>query len=105
VVKRALCEEITKLSQEANGLHFKASKATSEYLEGSFIQSTAIKMKMTAPSLWDLVLALLNANPSRRRLIKENSTKKDMPLDQERDLGEFGGDETRESEGESGDTD
>ena len=28
-----------------------------------------------------------------------------MPLDQERDLGEFGGDETRESEGESGDTD
>ena len=49
------------------GLYFNASKTTSEYLEGSFMQTAAQNIKETAPYLWTLVNVLLDANPAHRQ--------------------------------------
>ena len=47
IVKMKLCQEVVALTQQKRGLHFNASKMTSEYLEGSFMQIAARKIKET----------------------------------------------------------
>ena len=54
IVKTKLCQEVVSLTHQKMGLHFNASKTTSEYLEGSFIQTAAQKIKETALYLWTL---------------------------------------------------
>ncbi|KAG1891476.1 hypothetical protein F4604DRAFT_1566986, partial [Suillus subluteus] len=66
-VVEVLCEEIVDLSSECNGLHFKASKTTSTQLEDSFMRTLALKIKKVAPNVFKMLLALLDANPGRRR--------------------------------------
>ncbi|KAF8229591.1 hypothetical protein L208DRAFT_1285878, partial [Tricholoma matsutake] len=63
-VKTKLCQEVVGLTHWKNGLHFNASKTMSNYLEGSFMQTAAWKIKEAAPYLWTLVNALLDANPA-----------------------------------------
>ena len=41
IVKTKLCQEVIALTQQKSGLHFNTSKTTSEYLEGSFMQTAA----------------------------------------------------------------
>ena len=66
IVKTKLWQEVIALTQQKSGLHFNASKTTSEYLEGLFMQMAARKIKETVPYLWTLVNALLDANPAHR---------------------------------------
>jgi hypothetical protein len=49
LVKTKLAEEIVGLSSHQHGLHFNASKATSTYLDGSFMEKVAEKMSVEAP--------------------------------------------------------
>ena len=63
-VKNKLCQAVVALTHPWCRLHFNASKTTSEYLEGSFIQTAAQKIEETAPYLWSLVTGLLDANPA-----------------------------------------
>jgi hypothetical protein len=66
-VKGKLCQELVALT-DSDRHHFNASKTLSEYLEGSFMQIAAQKIKHSAPYyLWDLVYGMLDANPSHRR--------------------------------------
>jgi hypothetical protein len=62
VVQEKLCNEVVELSAESNGLHFTIAKATSQYLEGSFMQMAAKTMLEKAPSVWKIVESLLDAN-------------------------------------------
>jgi hypothetical protein len=62
-LKNKLCQ-VVALTHLQCRLHFNASKTTSEYLEGSFIQTVAQKIEETAPYLWSLVTGLLDANPA-----------------------------------------
>ncbi|KAM6504000.1 hypothetical protein JOM56_000943 [Amanita muscaria] len=100
-VKTKLCQEVVVLTHQRNGLHFNASKTTSEYLEGSFMQTAARKIKEVAPNLWTLVNALLDANPARRRAMPRSETQilEELAAQREGDLGEIGG------EGEGSDED
>jgi hypothetical protein len=41
IVQEKLCSAVVGLSAESNGLHFTIAKATSQYLEGSFMQTAA----------------------------------------------------------------
>jgi hypothetical protein len=61
--KKKLCAEVVALTWTNNGLHSNALNTTAEHLEGLFMANTAQKMKEIAPYLWDLVYALLDANP------------------------------------------
>src|ERR1700733_14198927 len=61
-VKSKLCQELVALTDNDSGLHFNASKTSSDYLEGSFMQIAVKKIKHSAPFLWDLVYNLLDAN-------------------------------------------
>ena len=63
-MKSKLCQELVALMDSDSGLHFNASRTSSDYLEGSFMQIAAQKIKHSAPFLWDLVYNLLDANPS-----------------------------------------
>jgi len=63
ITKKKLCAEVVALTQADNGLHFNALNTTAEHLEGLFMANMAQKMKEVAPYLWDLVYALLDANP------------------------------------------
>ncbi|KAF9525695.1 hypothetical protein CPB83DRAFT_796037, partial [Crepidotus variabilis] len=95
LVTEVVCGEVVKLTGAHEGLHFNMSKATSRYLEGSFMQEAAAKMEEKGPWLWRLVGSLLDSNPRRRRV--EGSDRRDVrtlqdPLATEGDLGEIGGD-------------
>jgi hypothetical protein len=68
VVQEKLCSEVVELSAESNGLHFTIEGATSQYLEGSFMQTAAKAMMEKAPSVWKIVTSLLDANPDSRRM-------------------------------------
>ncbi|KAG1815389.1 hypothetical protein EV424DRAFT_1348494 [Suillus variegatus] len=101
IVVEVLCEEIVDLSSECNGLHFKLSKTTSTQLEDSFMRTLALKIKKAAPNVFKILLALLDANPGRRRkflvvditeMLREY--KEGVHKDKEMDLGEFGGDDS-----------
>ncbi|KAG1741917.1 hypothetical protein EDD22DRAFT_749919, partial [Suillus occidentalis] len=56
---KIMCREVTDLSHERHGLHFKASAATVEQLEGQFMEMMATKMRTVTPLLWGLISALL----------------------------------------------
>ena len=96
-VKSKLCQELVALTDNDSGLHFNASKTSSDYLEGSFMQITAQKIKHSAPFLWDLVYNLLDANPSHRRAMVHNLDDakiiEGLATVEEGDLGEIGGDD------------
>lgn len=101
IVVEVLCEEIVDLSSECNGLHFKLSKTTSTQLEDSFMRTLALKIKKAAPNVFKILLALLDANPGRRRkflvvditeMLREYE--EGVHKDKEMDLGEFGGDDS-----------
>ena len=102
IVNSKLCREVVSLTHQKMGLHFNASKTTSEYLEGSFMQTAAQKIKENAPYLWTLVNALLDANPARRRAShagpSETQTMEQLAAQTEGDLGEIGGEGELESE-------
>ena len=55
--------EVTSLTEKNSSLHFGTSTASSDYLEGSFMQAMSDKIQSKAPYLWHLVLGLLDANP------------------------------------------
>ena len=96
ITKKKLCAEVVALTQADNGLHFNASNTTAEHSEGSFMANTAQKMKEVAPYLWDLVYALLDANPLRRCAMAKSKTDAEvmegLAADEEGDLGKIGGD-------------
>jgi len=93
IVKTKLCQEVVAVTQKKSGLHFNAAKTTSEYLEGSFIQTAAQKIKETTPYLWTLVNALLDANPACRRAMppSESQIMEELAAQTEGDLDEIGG--------------
>lgn len=95
-VKRRLCSEVVLLSEARYGLHFNMANATSDYLEGSFMQVASEKMRTNTPRLWDVIVSLLDANPDRRRVKPDFSGRQDSVIEklssnQEDDLGEIGG--------------
>ena len=94
-VKNKLCQEVVALTHPRCRLHFNASKTTSEYLEGSFIQTAAQKIEKTAPYLWSLVTGLLDANPARRHAMPQSESRiiDELAAQTEGDLGEIGGEE------------
>ncbi|KAG2088261.1 hypothetical protein BD769DRAFT_1372518 [Suillus cothurnatus] len=73
IVCETLCAEITELSLEKHGLRFRATSVTAEQLESAFMHQLAKKMQEVAPNLWRLYM--------------------DICIDEEMDLGEFGGDD------------
>lgn len=91
LVHNELCQEVTELSLEKHGLHFKATAATAEQLETVLMDQLAATMQAIAPGLWNLVLMLLDssARNGRRRV----SAPTQISVQGEMDLGEFGGDE------------
>ena len=70
-------------------------KTTSEYLEGSFIQTAAQKIEETAPYLWFLVTGILDANPARQHAMPQSESQiiNELAAQTEGDLGEIGGEE------------
>ena len=65
----------------------------SGYLEGSFMQTAAQKIKEAAPTLWNLVNALLDANPACQQAMPQSETQimEELVSWREGDLGEIGG--------------
>lgn len=57
-----LCNELVTLSRGDQGLHFRAKSASADYLEGSFMQEAALKMKRLSLWTWQMVQELLDAN-------------------------------------------
>ena len=105
--KKRLHAEVVALTQTNNGLHFNASNTTAEHLEGSFMANAAQKMKEIAPYLWDLVYALLDANPLHQHVMAESKTDAEvmegLAADGEGDLGKIGGDSDMNMEEDHGD--
>jgi hypothetical protein len=99
--KQLFRKDVSELTQEQHGLHFHASKASSSYLEGSFMEESEEKMKKSAPLLWDLVYSLLDSDTARRRAMVELDG---TPSEVEMDLGEFGGDNLDQMEVDSAPT-
>ncbi|KAF8239098.1 hypothetical protein L208DRAFT_1239079 [Tricholoma matsutake] len=95
-VKGKLCQELVALMDSDSGLHFNASKTSSDYLKGSFMQIAAQKIKHSAPYLWDLVYSMLDANPSCRHAMVHNlndaEVMEGLAAVEEGDLGKIGGD-------------
>ncbi|KAG1848874.1 hypothetical protein F4604DRAFT_1593749 [Suillus subluteus] len=91
-VTKIICREVTELSHERHGLHFKASAATVEQLEGKFMEMMATKMRTISPTLWDFISALLDSHQDRRRaMINPDGMSSSLGSEVEMDLGEFGG--------------
>ncbi|KAG1844782.1 hypothetical protein F4604DRAFT_1884397 [Suillus subluteus] len=85
-------KEVTELSHERHGLHFKASAATVEQLEGKFMEMMATKMRTISPTLWDFISALLDSHQDRRcAMINPDGMTSSLGSEAEMDLGEFGG--------------
>ncbi|KAG1854537.1 hypothetical protein F4604DRAFT_1883343 [Suillus subluteus] len=81
-VTKIICREVTELSHERHGLHFKASAATVEQLEGKFMEMMATKMRTISPTFHqDRHCAMINPDGMTSSLGSEA----------EMDLGEFGG--------------
>ncbi|KAG2087740.1 hypothetical protein BD769DRAFT_1372870 [Suillus cothurnatus] len=97
IVCETLCAEITELSLEKHGLRFRATSMTAEQLESAFMHQLAKKMQEVAPNLWCLCFALLDSTICWWRAMGGNVNvgDKDMVIciDEEMDLGEFGGDD------------
>ncbi|EGO04476.1 hypothetical protein SERLA73DRAFT_148970 [Serpula lacrymans var. lacrymans S7.3] len=89
-VIRTMEKELEELSHQSHGLHFRATTATSEQLEGSFVQEIAGKICAVAPNLWMLVRAALQVPVN-------NGSNMNVDLPEfgeiERDLGKIGGDD------------
>jgi hypothetical protein len=90
-VQKKLCKEVITLTEENSGLHFRASTASSNYLEGSFMQVMTDKIQSKAPHLWLLISGLLDANPLWHR-VSAPAAQMGVPdtSDSEGDLGEIG---------------
>ncbi|KAG2114388.1 hypothetical protein DEU56DRAFT_874321 [Suillus clintonianus] len=87
--------EVTDLSLEKHGLRFKATSATVEQLESAFMHQLTEKMQEVAPNLWHLFFALLDSTLQQRQAMGGNVKVGNEDMDiyvEERDLGEFGGD-------------
>ncbi|KAG2048354.1 hypothetical protein BDR06DRAFT_895652 [Suillus hirtellus] len=85
---KIMCREITDLSHE---LHFKASTAMVEQLEGQFMEMMATKMCTVTLLLWGLISALLNSNQDHQRaMIYSDGMTSSLGSEVEMDLGEFG---------------
>jgi len=105
-----LCAEVEELSLEKHGLHFKATSATVEQMENTFMHELANKMQENAPHLWHLISALLDSRKDcRQRASTGNSNANargsdhmDIYVEEEMDLGEFGGDDIGATAGEEG---
>jgi hypothetical protein len=84
-----LCKEVVTLAEENSGLYFRAS---SNYLEGSFMQVMTDKIQSKAPHLWLLISGLLNAHPLWRH-VSAPAAQMGVPdtSDSEGDLGRLGG--------------
>jgi hypothetical protein len=96
IVRDMLCTEVTELSLEKHGLRFNATSVTVEQLESTSMHQLAEKMQRVAPNLWHLFVALLDSTLQQRRAMGGNVKvgNEDMDVDvEERDLGEFGGDD------------
>ena len=57
-----LQEELVRLTQKENGLHFSATNATFEQMEDFKIQLIGIKMQAECPVLWSLMQRLLTTD-------------------------------------------
>ncbi|KIK82600.1 hypothetical protein PAXRUDRAFT_710260, partial [Paxillus rubicundulus Ve08.2h10] len=93
VAKRTMCQEVEELTREKYGLHFKAKSATAEQQEGFMMNEIATTMRNGGPYLWEVVMALLDSIPDRRRVNKASRAEPTLFVGQEMDLGEFGGDD------------
>ncbi|KAG2109581.1 uncharacterized protein F5147DRAFT_575834, partial [Suillus discolor] len=87
-LRRELCKEVAELSLEHHGLHFKATSATVEQLETTF-------------------MTLLDSREYRRRKMPHPAghvpAPEDTPSQNEMDLGELGGDEPHFEDDDDGD--
>jgi hypothetical protein len=91
----ALCQEVAKLSLQQHGLHFRATSVTVEQLETLLMDQLATKIKMVAPHLWNLMMALLDSRDNCwHKMPSPLAVGLQMAgvVEQEMDLGEFGGD-------------
>ena len=62
LVTRACAREIVKLTQQSTGLHFLAGKTSYQQVTEMDIEHLSDKMKMHAPTLWNLLGVLLQAD-------------------------------------------
>jgi hypothetical protein len=96
LVCTALCQEVAELSLQQHGLHFRATSVTVEQLETLLMDQLAMKIKMVAPHLWNLMMALLDSRDNCRRKMPSpsavGSQMAGVVEQQEMDLGGFGGD-------------
>ncbi|KAG2046241.1 hypothetical protein BDR06DRAFT_899551, partial [Suillus hirtellus] len=67
-------DELHALARKQHGLHFSVTMATSEQLEGTFMQSIADKMRSVAPTSWLLVISLLKPKEMRHAENNRGST-------------------------------
>ncbi|KAG2115643.1 hypothetical protein BD769DRAFT_1363266 [Suillus cothurnatus] len=77
IVRETLCAKITELSLEKHGLCFRATSVTAEQLESAFMHQLAKKMQEQA----------MGGN------VNVGDEDMDICIDEEMDLGEFGGDD------------
>ena len=101
ITKKKLCAEVVALTWANNGLHFNALNTTAKHLEGSFMANAAQKMKEVAPYIWDLVYALLDANPLHQHAMSKTDAEvmEGLAADEEGDLGKIGVSEVTVSSG------
>ncbi|KAG1890422.1 uncharacterized protein F5891DRAFT_965005 [Suillus fuscotomentosus] len=106
-LRRELCKEVAELLLEHHSLHFKATSATVEQLEMTFMSQLAVTMQGVAPNLWNLVSALLDSREYRHRKMLHPAghipAPEDTPSQNEMDLGELGGDEPYFEDNNDGD--
>ncbi|KAF5324267.1 hypothetical protein D9619_011146 [Psilocybe cf. subviscida] len=94
LIRERVCCEVLTLTEKRHGLHFNATKAKTDQLEGAFIQSAAEKMRKFGPCLWSLIGSLLNPDRKRRRratqCVSQEDTLQRMGSSAEMDLDEIG---------------
>ncbi|KAF5342401.1 hypothetical protein D9611_001386 [Ephemerocybe angulata] len=107
IVRDKVTGEVSLLSGPIGGLHFNASKASPDILQGPYMYNTAIRMLTAAPTLWKLVGSLLDSKEAH----KSNMDKYGLSTDVrdiletyrkqvEPDLGEIGGELAMDSDEE-----
>lgn len=66
IVRNMLCAEVTDLSLEKNGLHFRAASATAKQLESASMHQLTEQMQRVALNLWHLFFVLLDSTLQQR---------------------------------------
>lgn len=67
ICTRACQQEITQLTQLMHGLHFNAKHAKIEPLENFNLENLAGKMQDVTPTVWRLVVSLLQSDPNLQK--------------------------------------